>query len=119
MTLAELQGRMGRWLASEYTAVLFKEGGVVIGYALYKHEAEWAYLRQFFVTSDRRRSGIGRLAFRWLQTNAWRGCPRIRAEVLANNASGIAFWRAVGFADYALTMELELSSQLNTPYSDF
>ena len=31
----------------------------------------------------------------------------IRIEVLVSNERAIAFWRAVGFADYALKMELE------------
>ncbi len=32
---------------------------------------------------------------------------RIRVEILVVNASGIAFWRAVLFQDYCLTLELE------------
>jgi hypothetical protein len=33
---------------------------------------------------------------------------RVRRDVLVGNAGGIAFWRSLGFADYCLTMELEV-----------
>jgi ribosomal protein S18 acetylase RimI-like enzyme len=36
----------------------------------------------------------------------WRG-QRLRVEVLAGNAGAIAFWRAVGFGEYSLTLEKE------------
>lgn len=32
---------------------------------------------------------------------------RVRVEVLVGNAAGIGFWRAVGFEDYCLTLEME------------
>jgi hypothetical protein len=31
----------------------------------------------------------------------------VRVDVLVGNAAGVAFWRAVGFADYAVTLEWE------------
>jgi hypothetical protein len=31
----------------------------------------------------------------------------VRVEVLVGNADGLAFWRAVGFRDYALTLEAD------------
>lgn len=65
------------------------------------------YVRQFFVSPEYRRQRIGRRAIEWLFAHAWRDSPRVRLEVLVNNTPGIAFWKAVGFADYALTMELD------------
>jgi len=55
MTVPELEQRMRGWLAGEYVAILFEEGGEVIAYALYREQAEEIYLRQLFVVRQRRR----------------------------------------------------------------
>jgi GNAT superfamily N-acetyltransferase len=107
MTLDELTSRMKQFLQSEYEAVLFLVDDCPVGYGLYKYEPEWVYLRQFFVKPDFRRRGIGREATKWLREEVWRQCRRVRLDVLVGNCDGIAFWRAVGFEDYCLTMELE------------
>ena len=107
MTLAELQGRMSDWIHTEYTAVIFSCGGNDIGYALYRKDADWIYLRQFFVKARMRRQGIGREAILWLKKNAWEESRIIRIEVLVNNPNGMSFWRAVGFEDYCITMEMK------------
>ncbi len=104
MTVAELETRMGEFLQSGYSAVLFESAGITIGYALFMPDREWIYLRQFFVRPEHRRKGLGREAIDWLRISAWKG-QRVRVEVLVGNATGIAFWRAVGFADYCLTLE--------------
>jgi len=105
MTVDELAERMALFLSGEYDAVIFDEQGMPAGYALYRRETEYVYLRQFYVAPEYRRRGIGRRAIEWLRANPWRDSPRVRIEVLVNNTPGIAFWRAVGFADYAVTME--------------
>jgi ribosomal protein S18 acetylase RimI-like enzyme len=110
MAPAELEARMAVWLAGEYRAVVFEDDGEVAGYALYRHEPDGVYLRQFLVLPEQRRKGIGLAALRWLQRSAWQNEPRVRVEVLVGNAPGIAFWRAVGFSDYCITMERELRS---------
>jgi len=107
MTLAELEARMRGWLTGEYEAVLFLQQGQAAGYALFRREPEHVYLRQFFVRPEFRRQGIGRAALGWLREHAWADASRVRLDVLIGNAAGIAFWRAVGFRDYCLTMELE------------
>ena len=107
MTIAELEARMIRWLGDDYEAVLFREANQPIGYALYRHEPEYIYLRQFFIHPQCRRRGVGRMAIGWLRRNAW-GQNRIRIEVLVGNVTGLAFWRSVGFRDYCLTLELEV-----------
>jgi predicted acetyltransferase len=104
MSVAELERRMAGWLAQQYAAVLFVRDGRPVGYALYGPEADYVYLRQFFVCRDCQRTGVGRAAMQWLRHNVWSG-SRIRVEVLAGNRAGVAFWRAVGFCDYSLTME--------------
>ena len=49
MTLARLKVRMDNWLQNEYQAVLFEHDGETVGYALFRDDAEYIYLRQFFV----------------------------------------------------------------------
>jgi GNAT superfamily N-acetyltransferase len=110
MTVPELEARMGGWLHGEYEAVLMASGGDVVGYALYRFEPEYVYLRQFFVTPSQRRKGIGRAAMEWLRENAWKNAKRVRVEVLVGNTAGIGFWRSVGFEDYCLTLEQPIPS---------
>jgi GNAT superfamily N-acetyltransferase len=105
MSTAELQQRMAGWLEGEYQAVLFEDERDAAGYALFRREPEWVYLRQFFVMPEKRRKGVGTAAVRWLLANAWKESPRIRLDVLVGNATGIQFWRSLGFADYCITME--------------
>lgn len=107
MTAAELEQRMAVWLAGEYRAVLFEDGGNAIGYVLFRREPEFVYLRQLFVRTEYRRRGVARTALAWLREHVWSDAPRVRIDVLVGNATAIAFWRAVGFADYCLTMEWE------------
>ena len=82
MTLAQLNERLVGWLASDYRAVIFEDGPLVVGYALFRHEPEYVYLRQLFVLPSHRRKGIGRAALQWLWANAWVGVERLRIEVL-------------------------------------
>jgi GNAT superfamily N-acetyltransferase len=106
MTLPELEGRMAEWLQAEYRGVLFEEAGNAIGYALFRRDPDSVYLRQFFVRREARRRGVGRSALTWLRGQAWDAGTRVRVEVLVGNIDGIAYWRAVGFADYCLTLEM-------------
>ncbi len=108
MTVAELTERMSGWLKTEYQAFLFEVEGKVIGYALYRFEPEYVYLRQLFVQPEIRRRGIARRALEWLRQNAWSARPRVRIDVLVGNRSGFDFWRSVGFTDYCLTMERQV-----------
>ncbi len=107
MTLPQLQQRMSGWLQGEYTAVIFSEGPETVGYALYRKDPEWIYLRQLFVKAEARRKGIGREAMAWLKKNVWKEAKIIRVIVLVGNLEGISFWKAVGFKDYSITMEIE------------
>lgn len=107
MTVPQLAERMANWLRNEYEAVVFEDAGQVVGYALYRHDADYVYLRQLFVRLESRRQGIGRQAIAWLWQNAWAEVPRLRIDVLVGNTGAQAFWRSVGFRDYCLTMEME------------
>lgn len=105
MTIPELEQRMRGWLASEYAAVIFGDGEEVVAYALYREQLEEIYLRQLFVVRNRRRQGIGRTAFGILRSRIWPADKRLTVEVLVQNTAAIAFWRAVGYKDYSLTLE--------------
>ncbi len=108
MSVPEIEERMSKWLQGEYQAILFEDDLGAAGYALFKREPEWVYLRQFFVLPERRRTGVGTAAVIWLAANAWKDAPRIRLDILANNPAGAAFWRSLGFLDYCITMEKSL-----------
>ncbi|HJZ60219.1 MAG TPA: GNAT family N-acetyltransferase [Gemmataceae bacterium] len=112
MTLPELESRMAEWIAGEYRAVLFEDTREAVGYALFRPEPEYVYLRQLFVRPEHRRRGVGRDALAWLRRHAWADAPRVRIDVLVGNAGAFAFWRAVGFRDYCLTMEWECNAEL-------
>ena len=105
MTLARLKVRMDNWLQNEYQAVLFEHDGETVGYALFRDDAEYTYLRQFFVAAQHRRKGLGRQAIEWLSTHRWQDALGVRVEVLIGNEEAVAFWRAIGFVDYCLTLE--------------
>lgn len=106
MTVPELEQRMRGWLSSEYAAVLFEDGEEVVAYALYREQPEEVYLRQLFVVRDRRKQGIGRRAVEILRSDIWPKNKRLTVDVLVHNTAAIAFWRAVGYVDYCLTLEI-------------
>ena len=106
MTVPELEQRMKSWLASEYVALLFEKDGEIVAYALYREQPEEIYLRQLFVLRNRRRQGIGREAIELLRTKVWPKDKRLTIEVLIENKAAITFWRAVGYKDYCLAMEI-------------
>lgn len=104
MSLDDFETRMRVWLGGEYSAVLFEEGGDVVGYALFKPVGSGIYLRQFFVARGSRRRGLGRAALRLLRETVWPEGATVTVDALARNERAIAFWRALGFSDYALTL---------------
>jgi N-acetylglutamate synthase-like GNAT family acetyltransferase len=106
-SLSDLEHRMSDFLRNEYEVVIASSGRNDIGYVLYRKEPEWLYLRQIFVIDKMRRKGIGCRIIEWLKENTWKDCKRIRTDVLVNNTTGIHFWKAVGFEEYCITMEME------------
>ena len=112
MSLDQLEERMARWLQDEYEAVIFELDGRTVGYALFRDEPDWTYLRQFFILPEFRRQGVGRSAMQWLLANAFPATKRLRLDVLVDNQRGIAFWHAIGFEDYCMTMEMSLARHL-------
>jgi len=106
MTIPQLVDRMRAWLDTDYQASIFTDGTSVVAYALYWEEKDYLYLRQFFVRRDRRGSGVGRECVRILFSEVWPKDKRITVDVLCWNPAGIAFWRAMGFTDYCLNLEI-------------
>ena len=106
MSAAELEERMAGFLKGEYAAVLLEGDERPLGYALYRRDADWIYLRQFFVIPEQRRMGIGRAAFAWLQRNAWQDTARPDRRLDQQRGGNCV----LAFADYCLTMELEPDS---------
>jgi GNAT superfamily N-acetyltransferase len=106
MTIAQLEERMRGWLTSgEYRVVLFEENNEVVAYALFRETEAEVYLRQFFVVPHRRREGIGRRAMGEL-FSLWSLDKRWTVSVLVKNVAGVAFWRAMGYTDYELNLEI-------------
>jgi ribosomal protein S18 acetylase RimI-like enzyme len=106
MTVSELERRMRSWLAAEYRTIIFERNDELVAYALFREQADEIYLRQLFVARNRRRQGIGRSAMEILRTKIWPQNKRLTVDVLVSNQSAIAFWRAIGYRDYCLTLEI-------------
>lgn len=106
MTVPELRERMKVWLAGVYQAVIFEDGEYPTAYALYKESANEVYLRQLFVSRNHRRQGLGRKSVELLRDRVWPNYKRLTVEVLTDNSSAVAFWRALGYKDYSLTLEI-------------
>ena len=106
MTVPELEQRMKDWLASEYAGMIFEMDGQIVAYALYREQPDEIYLRQLFVVRNQRRKGIGREAVNILRSKIWPKNKRLTVEVLVQNETAVAFWRAVGYEDYCLTLEM-------------
>ena len=105
MGIDELADRMARWLNGDYRAHLLYDGSDVVAYCLWRDDGEHIYVRQLFTIRVRRRQGIGRMFVKRLRYEIWPE-RRIRLEVLCDNTSAIAFYDALGFSQYSITMEL-------------
>ena len=106
MTVPELRERMRGWLEGEYKAAILTTAGKPVAYALYRESDEGVHLRQLFVGRDHRRQGIGRKAIEILHKHIWPSHKRLTVEVLTSNTVAIDFWRAVGYRDYCLKLEV-------------
>src|SRR5215471_13287059 len=106
MNVAQLEQRMRGFIEKEYRAVIFEDDNEVVAYALFREEPDEIYLRQLFVLRHQRRKGIGRQAMQILRSQIWPRTKRLTVEVLVANERAVAFWRAMGYRDYALTLEI-------------
>jgi len=108
LPLSALTERMDRWIKSgEYDVLLFRRGDRVVGYAAWRLEDRGVYLRHFFICRDQRRQGWGRAAMRLLRRDVFPKDRPVQIESTIGNKSAIAFWHAIGFQDFGLSMELK------------
>ena len=104
MNLAALTERMRGWLAYEgYEALLGLHGDQIVAYVLWRDLHDSVYLRQIYVHGDYRRQGTARQ----LMLSVFERWPekRLTVDVLAGNARALAFWRRMGYQDYAVMLE--------------
>lgn len=108
MGIEQLRARMEGWLSSsKYRAALFERDGEAVAYVLYRNDEQGrVHLRQFFVARAFRRQGVGREAFHLFRSEVIPPSSHVVLEVLTTNANARAFWKAVGFHEYAITLEL-------------
>ena len=108
LPLSALTERMARWIDSgEYEVLLFRRGDRVTGYAAWRVEDRGAYLRHFFICRDQRRQGWGRAAMQLLRREVFPKDRPVQIEAAIGNKAGIAFWRALGFVEFGISMELK------------
>lgn len=105
--------RMRNFLIGGYRAVLFERDGQVAAYALYADltDSDTIYLRQLFVERGQRRRGIGREAMRLLMDEVWPLNRRLTVEVLVGNKAALAFYRAIGYHEYSIELEILASGR--------
>lgn len=107
LPLEELCARMARWIAGEYRVLLFHNAGRVCGYAVWRAEERGTYLRHFFICRDQRRLGLGRILVDKLRREYFPKDQPLQLEAAIWNKDAIAFWRAIGFQDFGLTLEMK------------
>ncbi|MER8480611.1 GNAT family N-acetyltransferase [Mesorhizobium sp. M1163] len=113
MTVPELKERFLRLVNCENWMVdLFSQNGEIVGFATHRFEPDNAepsgeriYLRQFYISRQHRRSGIGRSALELLIQSRFNDNERIFLEVVETNPGGKAFWSRMGFVPYSTIME--------------
>jgi len=106
-----------RMMASQNTevAILAENNGLALGYACLRvlptiaNEAPYAELTELYVMEEWRRQGVGRALMRHVESIA-RANMATELVLLTGltNALGQAFYRAVGYTDYALAMRSRL-----------
>ena len=109
LPIEALRARMARWIAGEYQVLVFRRGARVAGYAVWRVEDRGAYLRHFFICRDQRRAGLGRAALALLRRDFLPRDEPLQLEATIWNTDAIAFWRAVGFKDFGLILEMNPS----------
>jgi len=106
LPVSELRERMRRWLWGEHRAIIFVRNGAPVAYALYRERPDEIHLEHFFVRREERRAGCGRQAIALLRDRIWPPGRRLTLEVLCQNATGLQFWRAMGYEDYSVMLEI-------------
>lgn len=107
---AALRQRLADWLSEgTYQGVVAERDGHPLGYALYCLEDDHIFLRHLYVVPAARRQGLGRAFYGHLRDRLWPADRPVQLNVLASNARGQAFWRALGFEAFSLTLRQSLA----------
>lgn len=111
------QNRLRKWLADKnLKGVIFVENNSQVGYAIFEHQSadpnlraskQTIYIRQFFISREHRRSGIGSLAFQHFKNEVVSNTTRIALDVKATNPSGQKFWESLGCIPQHVRYHLE------------
>ena len=107
LPIEDLRTRMARWVAGEYHVLVFRNGRRICGYAAWLPEERGTYLRHFFICRDQRRRGLGRIIIDRLRRDHFPKDQPLQLEATVWNTDAIAFWRAIGFKDFGLTLEMK------------
>ena len=100
------ENRLRRWLEKgKFEGVVFVVEDEEIGYLLYElrpvhddqRSSESVYLRQFFISRDSRREGLGRAAIEKFQREVVPSTARLVLDVKTSNPGGHQFWKSLGF----------------------
>lgn len=100
-----LAQHLERFLAQDHRAALCLDDGEVVGYALWYPDGHGIYLRQFFVTRERRGDGRGTAYLQAAREQLWPG-QVITLEVLSGNHRGAHFWAKNGFTEVSRILRL-------------
>lgn len=119
MPVAALAERLAAWHAgTEWHIAVFVSGDATVGYAvfstrpdLYQPEIPFVYVRQFYIDRAWRRQGLGREAFAALARAYFPGRCKVTIDTLATDPNATAFWSALGFAPYSMTMMLHRAEE--------
>lgn len=118
LTLKEMEERFERFQDVDgYSVEIFMLADGPVGFVTYRIEADDSlkgvtriYVRQFFITRDMRRTGLGRACLELLLHKRVSKPNTVRLEVLETNPNGMAFWMAAGFSGYSRIMERRLEA---------
>lgn len=118
LTLKEMEARFARFQDIDgYSVEIFMLANGPVGFVTYRIEADDSltgvsrvYIRQFFITRDMRRTGLGRACLELLLDKRVSKPNTVRLEVLETNPNGLAFWMAAGFSGYSRIMERRLDA---------
>ena len=105
MDLRQLEQRMETFLREGYKCIMAEVCGELAGYSLFLPCDDFLYIRQLYVAAPFRRRGLGRAMVDWIAETECAELPKLRIDVLVGNEPAIAFWKAIGFHDYCVTME--------------
>ena len=104
MDVPALDARMRGWFANDYRATVAERGKKLVGYVLARRDDDALYLRQLFVIAAERRQGLGRKLVDAIAAGTI-DVAHLRLDALVHNVAALAFWRSIGFIEYAITLE--------------